>query len=97
MERPKHPSPAAPPHLPSDTFSPYPGFSWRKRLLIAALAAVIAIGIVILMLYPPGGVQRKRPPPPPDVAACGPAQTQDCVGSTTQVLTPASAASTPSH
>lgn len=80
---------------PSDSFSPFPALSGRRRLLIAVLAAVTALGIVWLMLDPPGGVQRKRPPPPPDVARCAPGQTQDCVGSPTQVrIAPAASAVT---
>lgn len=94
MARPPAPGAAPPPRgprpdgdapRPSDSFSPFPALSGRRRLLIALLAAVTAIGIVWLMLDPPGGVQRKRPPPPPDVARCAPGQTQDCVGSPTQV------------
>lgn len=103
MARPPAPGAAAPPRgsppgsaapRPSDSFSPFPALSARRRVLIALLAAVTAIGIVWLMLDPPGGVQRKRPPPPPDVARCAPGQTQDCVGSPTRVrIDPAAAAS----
>ena len=89
---PKPPSDRA--ALPSDTFSPYAGPGWRKRLLIATLAVVTAIGIVWLMLDPVGGTPRKRLPTP-DVAACQNGQSSDCVGSKTQVLMlpPAAAAS----
>jgi hypothetical protein len=60
--------------------------SRRRRVLVALLAAITAIGIVLLMLDPPGGVQRRRPPPSADVPACAPGQTAGCVGSRTQVL-----------
>lgn len=87
---------------PRDPFTPYAGPGWRQRLRVAALAAVVALGILWLLVETPGGVRRAPPvppasaasaasvtsPSPPDVPACTPGQTQGCVGSMSTVINP---------
>lgn len=73
---------------PSDFFRPYGKLPGRRRLLIALLTVVTALGIVLALLVRPGGVQRPLPAPQADVATCSAGQTAACVGSTTLVITP---------
>jgi hypothetical protein len=79
---------------PSDFFRPYGRLPVRRRLLIALLAAVTALGIAWLLVYRPGGVHpppaRSNAVPVPqaaDVERCAPGQTENCVGSTTRIIT----------
>jgi hypothetical protein len=74
---------------PSDFFRPFGKLPGHRRLLIALLAVVTALGILLALLVRPGGVQRPLPPPQADVATCRAGQTEACVGSTTLVITPA--------
>ena len=50
----------------------------RRRLLIAVLAVVTAIGVVLLLLDPPGGVQRTRHRPA-DKVLCVNGQPPGCI------------------
>jgi hypothetical protein len=84
---------------PSDFFRPYGRLPPRRRLLIALLAVVTALGIAWLLIYRPGGVHpgpRSNPLPGSaassassaraDIGRCTAGQTEDCVGSTTRVI-----------
>jgi hypothetical protein len=69
-----------------DFFRPYGPLPARRRLLIAALAVVTALGVIWLLLDTPGRAPRPKRAAPADVANCAPGQTDACVGSTTRVL-----------
>ncbi len=65
----------------------FPGFSRRRKLLIALLAVTTALTVAWSLLERPGGLHGPRalPASPP---ACSASQTQDCVGGRTAVIVP---------
>ena len=81
-----------------DFFRPYGPLPLRRRLLVAALAVVTALGVVWLLLDTPGRPPRPKPAAPADIANCAAGQTEHCVGSATRVLPAAlpAASQTPS-
>jgi hypothetical protein len=72
----------------------YRPLTGRRRLLIAVLAVVTAIGVVLLLLDPPGGVQRTRPRPA-DKVLCVNGQPAGCIEDKIGVIMVAPAASAP--
>ena len=81
----------------SRTPDEYRPTTWRRRLLIVALAVVTGVAVVTTLLDPPGGVQRKRATVPAEAAAgpavCAPGQSGACVGGKAEVIVPSPPAS----
>ena len=79
------------------TTEEYRPVTWRRRLLIVALAVAMAVAVVTTLLDPPGGVQRKRAATPaeaaPAPAVCAPGQSGACIGGKAEVIVPPQAAS----
>lgn len=72
-----------------DTF---PAPTWKRRLLVLALAVGTAMFIVHMLTIPPMPVPQERVPPIRDRSRCEAGQTQDCVGGTAvMIMAPASA------
>ena len=68
----------------------YPAPTWKRRLLVLALAVGTAMFIVHMLTIPPTPVPKELVPPIRDKARCAVGQTQDCVGGTAvMILAPA--------
>jgi hypothetical protein len=71
----------------------YPTPTWKRRLLVLALAMGAAMFIVHMLTIPPTPVPKELVPPIRDKARCAAGQTQDCVGGTAvMILAPAAPA-----
>lgn len=70
----------------------YQPLTWRRRLLIVALAVATAFTVVSLLLDPPGGVRRQHIQRV-DRPTCTEGQTVNCVGGTAEVIVVPPAAS----
>ena len=70
----------------------YPAPTWKRRLLVLALAVGTAVFIVHMLTIPPKPVPQELVPPIRDKARCEAGQTQGCVGGTAvMILAPAPA------
>lgn len=71
----------------------YPAPTWKRRLLVLALAVGAALFIVHMLTIPPTPVAKELVPPIRDKALCQAGQTQNCVGGTAvMIMAPAPAA-----
>ena len=68
----------------------FPAPTWKRRLMVLALAVGTAMFIVHMLTIPPTPVPKELVPPIRDKARCEAGQTQDCVGGTAiMILAPA--------